>query len=422
MTRPKRDYVLAVQTAAYPLGNGRFAAESAFAAHLRMLQAGLAPSFDRLVVVAPTIPDAQYEASREVLEELSEERDHIAFVPAFDSSVTRWQFWTREAFPLWRRLGQAMSTASYVHSGIASDIWKPYLALLNLRAWLQRKPSTVVVDIDFRRTSQRYYALGAWSRKSYLVNRVLHDPFKHAQVWLAVRLSDLVLLKSPSMVSTFGGGRSNVRDFLDAAHSEKDVISDQDLERRLSSRQEPGRPLEAIYFGRLVPYKGIDYVIDAVARARALGAKVHLTLVGGGESLPALREQAASRGVEDAITFVDPVKYGPELFTLVDRADVAVAAPKVEDTPRAALDAMARGLPIVAFDIDYFRNLSEKSGAVALAQWPSPESLAEQLVKLQKDRAAVERMARKAVPFARSNTQEIWLRKRIDWTLEQCGP
>ena len=421
MTRDKTDYVLAVQAPAYPLGDGRFATESAFAAHLKMLRAGLAPTFDRLVVVAPTISDSEYAKSRDVLAEISVDGDRIALVPAFNPDVTRLQFWTREVWPLWRRLGKAMSTAGYVHSGIASDLWKPYLALLNARTWLRRVPSTVVVDIDFRKTSQRNYASGAWSRKNYLVNRYLHDPFKHAQVWLAVRFSNLVLLKSPSMVADFGGGRPHVKDFLDAAHSEADVVSDDDLDRRLASRREPGRRLEAIYFGRLVPYKGIDYVVDAIARARATGANVHLTLVGAGESLEGLRAQAESLGLEDAITFLDPVKYGPELFDLVDRADVAVAAPRVEDTPRAALDAMARGLPIFAFDIDYFRTLAEKSGAVALAQWPSSASLAEQLAKLQKDRAAVEAMARRAAPFARSNTQEIWLRRRIAWTMEHRG-
>lgn len=420
MTRDKKDYVLAVQAPAYSLGDGRFAMESAFAGHLKMLRSGLASKFDRLVVVAPKLTDAEYEGSRDFLGELSEEHDRIAFVPAYDQAGTRWNFWAREALPLWRRLGTALSTAGYVHSGIASDIWTPYLALLNLRTWVRRIPSTVVVDIDFRKTSERYYRIGAWSRKNYLVNRILHDPFKRAQVWLAVRLSDLVLLKSPSMVADFGRGRPHVKDFLDAAHSAADVVSDQDLEQRLSSRRDPGRPLEVIFFGRFVAYKGLDLVLEAVSRARAQGANIHLTLVGAGESLGSLRAQADTESLRDAVTFIAPVKYGPDLFDLVDCADVAVAAPKVEDTPRAALDAMARGLPIVAFDIDYFKNLAEKSGAVALAQWPSPESLAEQLVRLQKDRDTVEKMARKAAPFARSHTQDAWLRRRLDWTMECC--
>jgi glycosyltransferase involved in cell wall biosynthesis len=147
-----------------------------------------------------------------------------------------------------------------------------------------------------------------------------------------------------------------------------------------------------------------------------------LTLVGSGESLEDLRRKSASEGLRGAVTFLPTVKYGAELFDLVDRADVAVASPKVEDTPRAALDAMARGLPMVAFDIDYFRNLSEKSGAVALAQWPSPQSLADQFVSLSSDRVKIATMSRNAVAFARSNTQEIWLRRRVGWTMEFLNP
>ena len=227
-----------------------------------------------------------------------------------------------------------------------------------------------------------------------------------------------MLLKSPSMVAAFGSRQANVKDFLDAAHSAADVISDERLEAKLVSRRGEHRRLEVVYFGRFVPYKGLDCIIEAVHLAVDQGAKINLTLIGTGECEGRLRQEVISRGLGDTVTFAPMVKYGPPLFQLVDRADVAVAAPKVEDTPRAALDAMARGLPIVAFDIDYFLNLSEKSGAIALAQWASPESLADRLVMLQNDRAIVERMARNAVAFARNNTQEFWLNKRVRWMLE----
>jgi glycosyltransferase involved in cell wall biosynthesis len=220
------------------------------------------------------------------------------------------------------------------------------------------------------------------------------------------------------MVAAYGAGRSHVKDFLDAAHSAEDVISDETLADRHAERADDRRPLEVIYFGRFVTYKGLDIALDAVERAIAQGAKIHLTLVGSGDRLSALQERAAAPGLRGAVTFLPPVPYGPQLFDLVDRADIAIAAPRTEDTPRAALDAMARGVPIVAFDIDYFRNLAEKSGAVALAEWPSQESLAGRLVELEQDRSALARMGRNAVEFARANTQEFWLEQRTRWTKE----
>lgn len=416
MSKVRKDYVLAVQAPARSLGNGSFDTESAFALHLKALRADLGSDFERLVLLAPEIPEDIHERNRAAYGRISEDQDGIAFVPIYEDGATPLQFWTKHALPLWRRLGDLLSNAGYVHSGLEENIWAPYMALVNVRAWMKGLPSTFVIDIDFRQMSYRFWRTGVWSRKSYIVNRLLHDPFKHLQVWLAVRSSKLVLLKSPSMVAAYGAGRPHVKDFLDAAHSAEDVVSDESLETRLSQRAGGKRPLEVIYFGRFVPYKGLDLVLEAVARAIAQGANVRLTLVGSGECLEGLREQSASLGLDHAVAFLPAVPYGPRLFEIVDRADVAIAAPKIEDTPRAALDAMARGVPIVAFDIDYFKNLAEKSGAVALAQWPSPASLGEQLVKLEQDRPAVARMARKGVAFARANTQEIWLDRRTKWT------
>jgi len=418
MSKARKDYVLAVQAPAIGLGAGRFATESAFAIHLKALRSDLGDDFGRLVVLAPEMRKEVYDQNPAAFGHISEDEEGIVFVSAYHEGTSARQFWAREATSLWKRLGALFSNTGYVHSGLAENIWIPYLAFVNARASFSKIPSTFVIDIDFRQMSRRFYRTGVWSRKSYVINRILHDPLKHLQVWLAVRNSKLVLLKSPSMVAAYGAGRSHVKDFLDAAHSAQDVISDETLADRHAERADDRRPLEVIYFGRFVTYKGLDIALDAVERAIAQGAKIHLTLVGSGDRLSALQERAAAPGLRGAVTFLPPVPYGPQLFDLVDRADIAIAAPRTEDTPRAALDAMARGVPIVAFDIDYFRNLAEKSGAVALAEWPSQESLAGRLVELEQDRSALARMGRNAVEFARANTQEFWLEQRTRWTKE----
>ena len=414
----KTDYIMAVQAAAFPLGEDRFATESAFATHLKELKVALGSTFRRIVVIAPTFSEQFYDENRAILGELSAEVDGITLVPAFDLATDSRLFWTKEAGSLYRRLRSTFDHAGVLHTGLASDIWRPYLLLVNLLAFVNRVPMLFVVDIDFRQLSRRYYMSGVWNKRSYLINRCLHDPFKYMQVWLAVRACNLVLLKSPAMVAAFGSQRANVRDFLDAAHSASDVLSDKELEAKLISRRAENRRLEIVYFGRFVPYKGVDCIIEAVQLAVDQGAKINLTLIGTGECDGQLRNEVISRGLGDIVTFRPMAMYGPPLFELIDRADVAVAAPRVEDTPRAALDALARGLPIVAFDIDYFLNLSEKSGAIALARWPSPKSIAERLVMLQNDRAIVEMMARNAVAFARNNTQEFWLSNRVRWMFE----
>lgn len=418
MSKHNRDYVLAVQAAACRLDDASFATESAFALHLKALWSDLSPDFDRLVVVAPEFDKLAFDGNPAAYGVISEKQDGIVLVTAYKIGTSPFEFWRRDALPLWRRLGEVFSTAGYVQSGLASNIWIPYLFLVNTRALLNKTPSTFIIDIDFRKMSHRYFRSGVWSRKSYIVNRVLHDTFKQAQVWLAVKTSKLVLLKSPSMTAAYGGGKPHVKDFLDAAHGTGDVVSDEDLRARLAQRTALQRPLEVSYFGRFATYKGLDLTLDAVEIAIARGADIRLTLIGGGECLEDLRTRAKSEGLKGAVRFLPFVPYGQALFALVDQTDLTIASPKGEDTPRAALDSMARGVPVLAFDIDYFRNLSEKSGAVVLAQWPSAESLAGQLVALAQDRSRISGMAWKAAAFARANTQDIWLEKRFRWTKE----
>lgn len=412
----RKDYVLAVQAPACRLDDGTFATESAFAVHLKMLWAELRSDFDRLVLLAPEADRNEYDRHPERFGVLSERKDRICFVPAYKLDASVRQFWSNEALPLWRRLGTTLSTASYLHSGLASSLWKPYLFFVNTRAFFKKVPSTFVVDIDFRRMSYRRYRSGMWSLKSYVVNRVLHDTFKRAQLWFAVRSSKLLLLKSPSMVDAYGDGRPYVKDFLDAAHGDADVVSEAELADRLAQRERAAGPLQITYFGRFVEYKGLDLALDAIETANTRGADVRLTLIGDGEIIDRLRTRASSPALSSVVTFLPTVPYGQRVFELIDAADITIASPKGEDTPRAALDSMARGLPVLAFDIDYFANLSEKSGAVILGAWLSADALADQLVALSRDRKRVADMARKAVAFARLNSQEIWLERRMRWT------
>jgi glycosyltransferase involved in cell wall biosynthesis len=275
-----------------------------------------------------------------------------------------------------------------------------------------------VVDIDFRQHSKRFYQVGAWSLKSYIVNRLFYDPLRWLQVWLAPRMSQLVMLKSASMVRDLGGGRPHVKNFFDAAHSEEHVLSADSLQTRAAWLRNGGGPLRLAYFGRLVSNKGLDRAVEAVRLARQHGEDVQLLVIGDGPCLEPLRRQAADAGLAGVISFTPQIRYGAPLFELLNDVHLTVAAPLIEDTPRAAFDSMARGIPIVAFDISYFRDLAEISGAVALAEWPRPAALAREIVALGRDRERLAVMAERGVSFARHNTQRVWLERRTQWTMQ----
>lgn len=419
------DYVVAVQAPAYPLSATSFAVESAFAEHLRILRKSVGPRFDRLVLVAPRFSEADFASQHGHLGRISLEKDEIIFLPAFPLAVSPPVFWLRHAWPLWRKVSKILSGGAVVHSGMSTDIWRPLMALVSIAGLRARQPVIFFVDIDFRQHSRRLYRLGVWGFREYLVNRLLHDPLKWAQVWLAPRLFQLVMLKSASMVRDFGKGSRHVKNFFDTAHSEEHLLSAAALDTRLA-RMRAGEPLRVIYFGRLAFNKGVDRIIEAVAMARERGVAVELTIIGEGACLGGLRRRTVELNMVGAVRFLPQIAYGPQLFARLDEADLMIAAPLIEDTPRAAFDGMARGLPILAFDISYFRDLAECSGAVALARWPDAADLARQIVALHQDRDRLAGMVESALAFAADNTQQLWLTRRAAWMREfalgEAGP
>jgi glycosyltransferase involved in cell wall biosynthesis len=109
------------------------------------------------------------------------------------------------------------------------------------------------------------------------------------------------------------------------------------------------------------------------------------------------------------------VPYGPALFERLRDVHAALSTPLREDTPRSAFDAMARGLPVLAFDIAYFRDLAQHSGAVVTSPWPDVQALGEHMVALERDRPRLAALSERAVAFARDNTQAIWVKRRAEW-------
>jgi glycosyltransferase involved in cell wall biosynthesis len=415
------DYIIAVQTPAYPLSSGAFAVESAFAEHLRELRHSFADDdISRVILIAPQLADADYHLQKHHLGVVEIEHDGIAFLPAYEQSASVAGFWFKTAIPLWQHFRAIVKGAAVVHSGMSFDIRRPMLAMLNLAAWIGKCPVIFIVDIDFRQDARRYLRLGEWSWRKYLANTLILNRFRALQIRLAPRMFQLIMLKSASMVRDFGNGQTHVKNFYDTVHSESQVATDSDLRARQTWLREKNDPLQLCYFGRLVHYKGVGWMIDALKMTRERGCDARLTLIGDGAERLALEKSVTDAGLGDYVTFRTQVPYGEPLFSLLARMHLTLAAPLVEDTPRAAFDSMARGVPILAFDISYFKDLAATSGAVALASWPEARSLADEIIRLDRDRDLLAEMASRGIAFARANTQPIWLARRAAWTRQFC--
>ncbi len=101
----------------------------------------------------------------------------------------------------------------------------------------------------------------------------------------------------------------------------------------------PGRPLVAVFLGRMVRDKGLDVLLDALPEG------VLLLVAGDGPERARLQaHQALQTG---RARFVGPV-FGAAKRQLLDAADLLVVPSRRDGAPTVVAEARARGVPILA--------------------------------------------------------------------------
>jgi len=104
---------------------------------------------------------------------------------------------------------------------------------------------------------------------------------------------------------------------------------------------------DIVYVGEFRHIKGADLLIDAVARLRADGKPVTLTLAGDGEELETLKAQIQRLGLGAAVRFIGHVKarYG------FSKGKVLVVPSRGDSMPYVVIEAAAAGIPMVAANV-----------------------------------------------------------------------
>ena len=104
---------------------------------------------------------------------------------------------------------------------------------------------------------------------------------------------------------------------------------------------------DLVYVGEFRHIKGADLLIDAVARLRADGKPVTLTLGGDGEEFEKLKQQVKRMSLGDAVRFIGHVKarFG------FSKGSLLVVPSRGDSMPYVVIEAAAAGIPMIAANV-----------------------------------------------------------------------
>jgi len=164
------------------------------------------------------------------------------------------------------------------------------------------------------------------------------------------------------------------------------------------------------WVGRLIPIKGCDVFIRALAETRTEGWTARV--VGDGPDRPALEALAEDLGVADRVRFLGAI---PDAARLAGGFDLFVLSSRSEGTPMALLEAMGAGVPAVAAAVGGVPDVVSDPSEGWLVPPVDPTALAAAIDQAVKDPRARQERGRRAEARVRADFDyETWIDRHDD--------
>lgn len=166
--------------------------------------------------------------------------------------------------------------------------------------------------------------------------------------------------------------------------------------RRLRDKLNLANKFVIGFVGNARPWHGLELLVDALSRMNGRVPDAHLLIVGGGSSLPAIKEMIGKRGLGANVTITGEVPHN-EVKDYVAAMDVAVS-PRATfyASPLKVVEYMAMRKAVVAPDMENIRDLVRHDESALLFAPEDAASLTLCLERLANDPALGERLGEAA--------------------------
>lgn len=169
-----------------------------------------------------------------------------------------------------------------------------------------------------------------------------------------IKKADIVLALSNDMkkrIEEISGRKDiivlpNGVNMIDAPPLEKTLLL-----RKLLIDKDPSEVRILLYCGRMIDFKGVEYLVRAIPKVTSRFPNVHFVLIGKGTMRTQLIRLCHSLGVDRHTTFIEKVPH-EELLTWIPNFELFVYPDLTgQGIPNAVLEAMAAGIPVVATEV-----------------------------------------------------------------------
>lgn len=221
-------------------------------------------------------------------------------------------------------------------------------------------------------------------------------PWKRLVYTIAFALSSRVVFQTSGAAKVF-----------EKSIADKSVVIGNPLREGLVHNDRPFRERrrEVVCFGRLLPQKRLDVLINAFAIFHRRYPEYSLTIFGRGPERERLEALASALGLSADVTFED---FRPDIHERIADSAMYVSSSDVEGISNSMLEAMAIGLPAACTDCapGGARETLERYGTGVLAKVGDPESLANAMIAICEDPDGTDRMISRGVALAHDMTGE----------------
>lgn len=190
-----------------------------------------------------------------------------------------------------------------------------------------------------------------WNYGSFLIK--MQAPFGFLQMKSIVKTSMAVTYVTKFFLQKRYPTQAKIVTY--ASNVQIPLVSDEILEKRLYSLENvDGKNTFKIgIIGNLaVKYKGYDIALQSLNKLRVINPQMKFVfhLVGGGDQ-SYVNSLIKKFNMQDYCNVVGHLKSGKEIFDFLDSLDLYLHPSRQEGLPRAVIEAMSRGCPILASSI-----------------------------------------------------------------------